>query len=221
MDSVAKASLPNGDAPPASVLLDELKDASSADRVSVGDILDKLEGRAVGVVLLLLALPMCIPNVPGISTIFGLLIIAPALQLIMGADELWLPNKVRSWTVPREALNNAIRTGLPALRKIEGFVRPRWSIFIRPPAEQWLGLQTLLMALVLLLPIPGGNWPPGMTVAATGLALAQRDGRMALLTLPMAAISLAVAWIGFRIGVAVLHEIGTILTGLFSGSWFF
>jgi hypothetical protein len=74
--------------------------------------------------------------------------------------------------------------------------------------------------LVLLLPIPGGNWPPGMTVAATGLALAQRDGRMALLTVPMAAISLGVAWIGFRIGLVVLSEIGQILTGLFSGAWF-
>jgi hypothetical protein len=220
MDSVAKASLPNGDAPPASVLLDELKDAFQSERVSVGDILDKLEGRAVGVVLLLLALPMCIPNVPGISTVFGLLIIAPAVQLMLSSDELWLPRKVRAWTVPREALNNAIRTGLPALRKIEGFIRPRWSVFVRPPAEQWLGLQTLLMALVLLLPIPGGNWPPGITVAATGLALAQRDGRMALLTIPMAAISMAVAWIGFRIGVAVVQEIGAILTGLFSGAWF-
>ncbi len=220
MDSVAKASLPNGDAPPASVLLDELRDAFQSDRVSVHDILEKLEGRAVGVVLLLLALPMCIPNVPGISTIFGLLIIAPAVQLILGSEELWLPKPVRSWTVPRDALNNAIKTGLPALRKIEGFIRPRWSVFVRPPAEQWLGCQTLLMALVLLLPIPGGNWPPGITVAATGLALAQRDGRMALLTLPMAAVSLAIAWIGFKIGMVVLQEIGSILTGLFSGAWF-
>lgn len=221
MDSVAKASLPNGDAPPASVLLEELQDAFQSDRVSVGEILDRLEGRAVGVVLLLLALPMCIPNVPGISTIFGLLIIAPALQLVLSSDELWLPKRMRAWTVPREALSNAIRTGLPTLRRIESFIRPRWAVFVRPPAEQWLGLQTLLMALVLLLPIPGGNWPPGITVAATGLALAQRDGRMALLTAPMAAISLAVAWIGFRIGLAVLHEIGDILSGLLSGAWFF
>lgn len=221
MDSVAKASLPNGDAPPASVLLDELRDAFPAERVSVGDILDRLEGRAVGVVLLLLALPMCIPNVPGISTIFGLLIIAPALQLLLSADELWLPKRVRSWTVPREALNNAIRTGLPTLRRIERFVRPRWSVFIKPPAEQWLGLQTLIMALVLLLPIPAGNWPPGMTVAATGLALAQRDGRLAIITAPMAAVSVGIAYVGFRVGVVIVREFGDILHGLFSGAWFF
>ncbi len=220
MDSAAKALVVTGEAPPASVLLADLLDAFPSDRVSVGEILQRLEGRAVGIVLLLLALPMCIPNVPGISTIFGLLIIAPSVQLLMSADQLWLPRTVRAWTVPREALNNAIRTGLPTLRKIERFIRPRWSVFIRPPAEQWLGLQTLLMALVLLLPIPAGNWPPGITVAATGLALAQRDGRMALITLPMAAISLFIAYLGFRVGIVVLNEIGQILTGLFSGAWF-
>lgn len=197
--------------PPASVLLADLIDAFDSERVSVGEIMNRLEGRAVGIVLLLLALPMCIPNVPGISTIFGLLIIAPALQLILSADSIWLPKGVRAWTVPRAALNNAIKAGLPWLRKIERYIRPRWTPLLRPPAEQILGVVTLLMALVLLLPIPGGNWPPGMTVAAIGLAFTQRDGRLALVSLPMAAISVGIAWVGFRIGIAVLSEAWQIL----------
>jgi len=86
---------------------------------------------------------------------------------------------------------------------------------VLPPAEQLLGLQTVLMALVLTLPIPGGNWPPGITVAATGLALAQRDGRLALLTVPMAAVSVAVAWIGFRIGAAVFNQTIHFIANLF------
>jgi hypothetical protein len=219
MDSPISAApeRPPAGPPPASVLLADLADAFPGERVSVGDIMERLDGRAVGVMLLLLALPMCIPNVPGISTIFGLLIIAPALQLIFSADKLWLPKGVRAWTVPREALNNAIRAGLPTLRKIERYIRPRWTPLVRPPFEQWLGLQTLLMAIVLLLPIPAGNWPPGMTVAATGLALTQRDGRLALLSVPMAAVSVAIAWIGYRIGLAVLREAWEIGTAFFAG----
>jgi hypothetical protein len=168
--------------------------------------MDRLQGRAVGLVLLLLALPMCIPNIPGLSTIFGLLILAPAMQLILSADELWLPERVRAWTVPRAALHDALRVGLPILRRIERYIRPEWTIFVRPPAEQILGLVTLMLALVLMLPIPGGNWPPGMTIAAIGLAFAQRDGRLALISLPMAAVSVAVAWIGLRLGLAVIRE---------------
>jgi hypothetical protein len=167
-------------------------------------ILHRLKDRAVGLLMLLLALPMCVPNVPGVSTVFGVLIIAPALQLIFGGDKMWLPRGVRAWSVPRAPLQQAIRAAVPTLQRVERYVRPQWSALARGPATQALGWQTLAMALVLMLPIPGGNWPPGMTVAATGLALAQRDGRLALISVPMAAISIGVAWLGFRIGLAAL-----------------
>lgn len=191
---------------PTSALLMELAEAQGEERISVGEIVSRLGDRAPGLLLVMLALPMCIPNVPGISTIFGALMLAPAMQLVLAREQLWLPARVRAWTVPRAALNGALHRAAPTLRRIERLIGTRWTILVLPPAEQLLGLQTLLMALVLMLPIPGGNWPPGITVAATGLALAQRDGRLALLTVPMAAASLAVAWIGFRIGAAVLNH---------------
>ncbi|MBS0384888.1 MAG: exopolysaccharide biosynthesis protein [Proteobacteria bacterium] len=200
-----------------SAVLMHLAQAEGEERISVGEIVSRLGDRAPGLLLVMLALPMCIPNVPGISTIFGLLMLAPAMQLVLAREQLWLPNRVRAWTVSRAALSNALRRAAPTLRKIERFVGARWTMFVLPPAEQLLGLQTLLMALVLMLPIPGGNWPPGITVAATGLALAQRDGRLALLTVPMAAVSIAIAWVGFRIGAAVVIHGFHALARLFGG----
>lgn len=200
-----------------SALLMQLAAAEGDERISVGEIVSRLGDRAPGLLLLLLALPMCIPNVPGISTIFGLLMLAPAMQLVLSRDQLWLPNRVRAWTVPRAALSGALRRATPTLRKVERVIGTRWTMFVLPPAEQLLGLQTVLMALVLMLPIPGGNWPPGITVAATGLALAQRDGRLALLTIPMAAVSVAIAWVGFRVGMAVINHSIHFVEGLFEG----
>lgn len=189
-----------------SAVLMHIAESTGDERISIGEIVSRLGDRAPGLLLVMLALPMCIPNVPGISTIFGVLMLAPAIQLTLAREQLWLPNSVRAWTVPRAAFNGALKRAAPSLRKIEHLIGTRWTMFVLPPAEQLLGLQTLLMAFVLMLPIPGGNWPPGITVAATGLALAQRDGRLALLTVPMAAASVAVAWIGFRIGVAVFNQ---------------
>ncbi|MGE3302947.1 MAG: exopolysaccharide biosynthesis protein [Hyphomonadaceae bacterium] len=223
MDSPIQAPALDDDAAddkPASALLEELVGVFPEERVTIGEILDRLDGRAVGVLLLLLALPMCIPNIPGVSTLFGLLLIAPALQLTFANDKAWLPRRAKRWTVPRQALERAIQGGAPLLRKIERVVRPSWTVFVRRPATQLLGLQTLAMALVLLLPIPGGNWPPGMTVAATGLALVQRDGRLALLTVPMGLVSIGVAWVGYRLGLAVLTESGRIINEAFGVSWF-
>jgi hypothetical protein len=167
-----------------------------------------MEGQAFGLLLLLLALPNCIPNIPGLSTIFGVLMVAPAVQLIFGQDSVWLPRRVRNWSISRDALRMAIKGSLPILKRIERYVGPRWMFLTHPPFTQLLGLQTLIMALVLILPIPLGNWPPGITVAATAIALLQRDGRLAILSMPMAVVSVFVAALGGWAGLKVLAEIG-------------
>lgn len=190
---------------PASELLDDLVDAFPGERVTVGELLDRLDSRAHGMLLLVLALPMCVPNVPGISTIFGLLMMAPALQLVLGSRLLWVPNRVRAWAIDGETLRKTLRLGAPPLRRIEYLIRPRWSRLTRFPVTILIGLQTLLMAFILILPIPFANWPPGMTVAMTSLALLQRDGLLMLLTIPAALASVASVYVGTRFGLAIIN----------------
>jgi hypothetical protein len=202
--------------PPASELLQDLMDAFPEEQVTVGEILKRLEGQAFGLLLLVLALPNCIPNIPGLSTIFGVMMVAPAVQLILGRGDLWLPARVRRWSISRHALQMAINGSLPILKRIERYVAPRWAFLVKPPFTQFLGLQTLFLAFVLILPIPLGNWMPGVTVAATALALLQRDGRLVLLSVPLTLVSVALAWAGVRIGFVALHEIGQMLQGAFN-----
>lgn len=192
----------HGSGRPASALLEDLVEAFPGETVSVGELIDQLDSRANGVVLLVLALPMCIPNVPGISTIFGALMIAPALQLVFGSRRLWLPRRVREWRVECAALRRTFNAATPVLRRVEYLIKPRWSVLTRFPATIYVGLQTLFLAFVLILPIPLGNWPPGMTVALTALALLQRDGVLMLLTTLASAASVYVA---ARVGEAVFH----------------
>lgn len=207
---------PKHDQPtPASVLLVHLMDAFPEERVTVGEVMERLEGQAFGLLLLVLALPNCIPNIPGLSTIFGVMMLAPAIQLILGRDALWLPERVRKWSFSRDALHSAIKGALPILKRIERYVAPHWSFLTKPPFTQLLGLQTLFLAIVLILPIPLGNWLPGVTVAATALALLQRDGRLVVLSVPLTLISTVFAWAGIRIGIVALREIGQMLEAAF------
>ena len=81
-------------------------------------------------------------------------------------------------------------------------------------APFWL---RLLMAFILILPIPFANWPPGMTVAITSLALLQRDGVLMLLTIPAAIASVASVYVGTRVGLAVIDNIIEWGRGLFGG----
>jgi hypothetical protein len=192
---------------PASDLLEDLIGAFPGDTVSVGELIDRLDSRAHGMLLLVLALPMCVPNVPGISTIFGVLMLAPALQMTFGSRRLLVPKRVREWRIDCGALRNTFNLAIPPLKRVEYLIKPRWSRLTRFPATILVGLQTLLMALVLILPIPFANWPPGMTVAITSLALLQRDGLLMLLTIPAAIASVASVYLGTRVGLAVINNL--------------
>lgn len=201
----------------ASALLNDLLKAFPEEKTSIGTLIDHLDSRAHGVLLLVLALPMCIPNVPGISTIFGILMLAPALQLVMGSRRLWLPNRMRRWEVDGAPLRTTLRTAIRTLRRVEYLIKPRWSVLTRFPATILIGLQTLLMAVILILPIPFANWPPGMTVAITSLALLQRDGLLLLLSVPAAIASVASVYLGTRLGLAMINAIVDWGLGLFGG----
>jgi hypothetical protein len=198
--------------------LDDLVQAFPGEKVSVGELIDQLDSRAHGVLLLVLALPMCIPNVPGISTIFGVLMMAPALQLMLGSRRLWVPQRARAWEIDCAALRRTLRVASPPLKRIEFLIKPRWSRLTRFPVTILIGLQTLLMALILILPIPFANWPPGMTVAMTSLALLQRDGLLMLLTVPAAVASFASVYLGTRVGLAVINNIVEWMQGLMQGA---
>jgi hypothetical protein len=208
---------PHSPGRPASELLEDLVGAFPGDSVSVGELVDRLDSRAHGVLLLVLALPMCIPNVPGISTIFGVLMLAPALQLVLGSRRLVLPERVRAWRVDCNALRRTFSVATPPLKRIEYLIKPRWSRLTRFPVTILVGLQTLLMALVLILPIPFANWPPGMTVAMTALALLQRDGWLMLLTIPAAIASVASVYFGTRLGIAVINGVVDWVQALLGG----
>jgi len=198
----------------ASEVLKDLTEAFDGDKISVGDLLDRLGSRAHGVLLLILALPMCIPNIPGISTIFGILMIAPALGLLFGQRRVWVPIKVRAWTFSREGFTKALNVAIKGLQRVEFLIKPRLSILTRWPVTSAVGFQTLLMALVLILPIWGANLSPGVTVTLTALALMQRDGLLMLLSVPCAIGSLLWVYLFTKYGVMAAAWFGNWLEGV-------
>lgn len=199
----------------ASEVLQDLTEAFSDHKISVGELLDRLDSRAHGVLLLILALPMCIPNIPGISTIFGVLMIAPALGLLFGQRRLWVPNKVRAWTFSRDGFTKALNVAIGGLKRVEFLIKPRMSALTRWPVTSLVGFQTLLMALVLILPIWGANLSPGVTVTLTALALMQRDGLLMLLSVPCAIGSIVWVYLFTKYGVIAATWAGHWLEGVF------
>jgi len=203
----------------ASDLFLALADQLDGERVLAGQLVDRLEGRGVGVLLLIFSLPLCVPNIPGISTLFGLLLIAPSLQMVLRRQAVWMPAFARIWSFAGQGLRAGLRLCGKLLRKVEILARPRLEPLTQGPAVVYAGVQTLVMALVLLLPMPGANVIPGVAVALTGLALLQKDGVLMGLSTTVAIVALAWVYFGASYVVAFAVWVYHAVRGMIDGLW--
>lgn len=178
-------------------LADDIDDAPQ----TVGAFVDLLSDRGVGFLLLILSLPMCIPNIPGISTLFGALLIAPSLQMVLRLDHVWLPRFMRNWKLNPKVLRASLRACSALLSQVEAVSRPRVPFLAGRLALTVFGLQALIMALVLIVPMPGANLLPGIAGVLLGLGVLKKDGLFMLASTPFAIASLAWVTLGAKVSV--------------------
>lgn len=162
---------------------------SPEPRISVGDLMQTFGGRAFGALLFVFGLACLLPWPPGGTTIFGMPLVLLAPQLIIGASVPWLPRAVRNRTISTSDLQKGLPRVLPLLRRAESVSRPRLTVLFGPVGERAIGLVCLVLGLILILPIPGGNIPPALAVSTLSFALIQRDGLIALAGYAMVAAS--------------------------------
>ena len=114
--------------------------------------------------------------IPGTTTILGAPLLLMGLQLAIRQDQLWLPRwALRRW-IERETYRTGVEKVLPRLRKVERLSKPRLSIMTSELSEVLIGVATVLLAIILVLPIWGGNLVPALIISTFGFGLMQRDG---------------------------------------------
>lgn len=160
---------------PLSVVLFRLAHDRHRDRVAFGDLLEALEDRAIGALMFIFAVPNVLPMPPGVSAILGAPLIFLSAQLMLGRRP-WLPAVVARRSLSREHFATLMRRVVPWLVKAEKLLRPRASWLARPPMEYLVGLICLLLAVVLVLPIPLGNNLPALAISLLALGVLERDG---------------------------------------------
>ena len=65
---------------------------------------------------------------------------------------------------------------MPWLQRAESLLRPRLARLSLPPMEQLVGFLSLLLAVLLVLPIPLGNVLPALAISLLALGVLERDG---------------------------------------------
>ncbi|MEA5510844.1 exopolysaccharide biosynthesis protein [Crocosphaera sp. UHCC 0190] len=150
--------------------------------VKLGDILELTGERIFGFLLVILSLPSALPvPAPGYSIPFGVLILLLAVQMIAGAKIPWLPEKMKKGSMKLETVQKFIKAGNPWLKRIEAITRPRMTyICTSVPGRVIIGVAICLMAISMMIPIPGTNTLPAMGIFITAFGLQEDDGFISL-----------------------------------------
>jgi hypothetical protein len=174
-----------------SLRLARLAEEVEGETAELGWILAQLHERAFGLILLVLALPCCIPFLYGVPQIVALPLLFLSAQMLAGRDVPWLPDRLAARSVSREALASLAARAEPWLRRLEAVSRPRLVHLTRAPADRLVGLALLVFSASILVPLPGTNTVPGFAVVVVSMGLLQRDGVLVILGTVLGA-----AWIG-------------------------
>jgi hypothetical protein len=161
-----------------SVELFELCQTLEETELSMGELIDRLQGRVYTLLLVFLSLPFCQPiALPGVSTPFGVVIALLGLRFGL-RKKPWLPQRVLEKRLsPR--LRPALRAGSRVLAIIEKLLHPRMvELFDFRFTRFAAGAIIFFCGLLLLLPlpVPFSNFLPAITILLVAASFSARDG---------------------------------------------
>lgn len=185
-------------------------DAGGDGKITIQEIMRMLGDRAFGLAILVFSLPnsLPIPSPPGFSAITGIPIILIALQMVVGRSTPWLPPRIRRYGFSRDTFARFLAASLPYIRKVERLLHPRLAFMHSYAGERVVGAVFLVLAAVLSLPIPFGNFLPGVSMSIIALGLLERDGALMLAGMALGALAvLLIFTVVDVVATAALHAL--------------
>jgi hypothetical protein len=170
------------------------------ERISLQDLLDGLGERSFGFLLLLFGIACAIAP-PGFATVFSVPLILFALQMVAGFDSPWLPRSVGARSFAKADLEKTLKRAVPAMRWVEQICKPRLEFIVGELGERLLGLLVFILAVVIALPGPGTNFPPGVAIAFMSIAIIERDGLLVFIGVLGSMVALYIGWLGLYLVV--------------------
>lgn len=152
-----------------------------SEKLTFGEVVDAFGDRAFGAVMLVVGLINLLPWPPGGTTITGAPLLFITLQLAFSSEHLWLPRFITRASISRRAFDHGLDRFGGWIRRAERLTRPRWRWIIGPLGQALIGVVGFVLAVILVLPIPFGNFLPAVAICLFAVGLMQRDGVVTLM----------------------------------------
>ncbi|MUZ58495.1 exopolysaccharide biosynthesis protein [Agrobacterium vitis] len=169
-------------------LLEVLETARLRGGISIGELIGRRGRIGIAFTLLVLCLPTLVPLPGPFGMVFGTCLAFVAVQMLYGADRIWLPGFIARRTVSLKVVETMVRLGRPWVLKLESWlIAGRLPFLTGKTARMVLALPILVLAVLISLPIPFGNTAPALAIILIAIALAERDGLVVIFSLFVAA----------------------------------
>jgi len=159
-----------------SLVLRAVIDTAPGETISIREIVEAFGERAFGFVIILFSLPNCIPAPPGMNSVFGLPVLLFAFQLALGFKKPWLPRKIMDKAFRISTFRKIIDIAEPKLARVEKVLRPRHTGLFGVRGDRLIGVFAIILALCVIVPLPGTNWVPSIALVILSMAIMQEDG---------------------------------------------
>lgn len=184
-------------------ILEDVVKKTSADKISVHDLIVAMDAGGFGLVMTLFSLPIIIPLPPPFPSLISIPMVVFAFQLMIGLKSPSLPKRISNYSISRHILASTVEKAAPYIRRAEGFMRPRLLILSSSIFKQVIGFFCFIFSMFILLPMPLSNFLPGMGVLISSFGLLSRDGVIILIGLLIGCIGLTITLSIVFLGVEV------------------
>src|SRR5436190_7638130 len=173
---------------------------------TLGDLLEVFDEKSFAMALLVLMVTPALPlPTGGVTHVFELVSILIALQMVIGRQNIWLPQRLRRHELGPATTGKAIPFIARRVRWFERFARPRLSRALQQRAVlSALGLVVVVFTVgaVVAIPFSGLDTLPSLGVVVVALSLILEDVLVTLIGIAIGAAGIALE---IALGSAVLH----------------
>lgn len=165
--------------------LKSIEDGAKGDEVSFGEVVEAVEKRGFGPLLVAPALIALLPTgaIPGVPFLCAVIIMLIAAQIALGRKVPWIPQRLKDMAISRTKYQSAVKKAAPYTKKIDSFFHERLAFLTRDIAQRIIAIFCVFVAFSI---IPLGFIPfaaalPSATILIFGLSLSVHDGLLAAL----------------------------------------
>lgn len=135
-------------------ILSVLSEKANGEDLSFGQIMDTLEYRGFGPMLVAPSLIIILPTgaIPGVPAVCGIFIFLICMQIVLGYDRPWLPQRLKSRSIRKSTFEKGFHKIRPYTETIDKYVGKRLTFFARNGlSKKIIALFSMVLALCIIL----------------------------------------------------------------------